>query len=597
MADTIVHRLLANATARPSSIAYYAKRQGRWQPTSWRRFVEEVKTAARALISLEFGIGDRVAILGFNRPEWAIFDLASMMVAGVPAGIYTTCSADEVAYIINHSEAKVVLVEDEQQLAKVTARRDQLPRLSTIVMMRGVEPPAGYPGVLGWEQFEARGATASDEEVDRRIEAIQPADLATLIYTSGTTGPPKAVMLSQHNLCWTASKMIEIGEIDSSDCTLSYLPLSHIAEQMGTIHLPATAGCTVYYAEAFDRVADNIKEIRPTVFFGVPRVWEKFYSALNSKFSAASGIKKVLLQRSRTICAEVSRRRDAALPIGRILDLEYRIAKRLVIDKIKTAVGFDRVRSCVTAAAPISTEILTFFSSIDLPVLELYGQSEGTGPTSTNLPGKCKIGTVGLPMPGVEVKIAEDGEVLVHGPNVFIGYLKDPEATRETIQEGWLRSGDLGTLDAHGYLTITGRKKEIIITSGGKNITPRNIEEALKKSELISEAMVIGDRRKFLTVLLTLNAASVAEFQRGAVVTATSPETALTQELQRVIDQINTGLARVEQIKRFTIVAKPFSIESGELTPTLKIKRSVVAKNYSREIDAMYEADEPSVGS
>jgi long-chain acyl-CoA synthetase len=593
MADSIPSRLLAHVKIRPSSVAYYARRGDLWQPTTWRRFVEEVRLAARALAALGFAKGDRVAILGVSRPEWTIFDHAAMMAGGVPAGIYTTCSAEEVHYIVAHSEAKVVLVENQHQLDKVLTKRAELPALVAIVMMRGAQPGAAHPDVLSWEQFEARAQEVDDQELTRRVELIQDDDLATLIYTSGTTGPPKAVMLSQRNLCWTADQLVASGGGTDHDCSISYLPLSHIAEQMATIHLPATAGSTVYYAESLERLADNIKTSRPTVFFGVPRIWEKFHAGLSAKLDQASGFKRVLLRRAREVCAEVYRRSDAGLPLGRVLRLQYAIAQRLVTNKIKAAIGFDRITRCVTSAAPISREILEFFVSIDIPLQELYGQSEVTGPTSLNMPGACKLGTVGRPLPGVEVKLGDDGEVLVRGPNVFLGYLKDDVATREALQDGWLHSGDLGAVDSDGYLSITGRKKEIIITSGGKNISPRNIEEAIERSTLVGESMVVGDRRKFLTALVTLDEEAVTAFH-GAISSGGDAEGKVRQEVQRVIDEANRQLARVEQVKRFTILPKRFSIDGGELTPTLKIRRSVVVKKYHAEIEAMYAGADPS---
>ena len=597
MVDTIPRRLLANAATRPTSIAYYAKHQGSWQPTTWLRFGEEVRTAARALMALGLGKGERVAILGFNRPEWTIFDHAAMLAGGVPAGIYTTCSAEEVHYILHHSEARAVLVENEDQLAKVLVRRSELPELRAIVMMRGAQPPGGSSAdVLGWEAFEARAEGVQPSALEARLDAIQPEDLATLIYTSGTTGPPKAVMLSHHNLAWTADALLSTDpdREGNEDYSLSYLPLSHIAEQMGTIHLPATVGSAVYYAESMERVADNLKDARPTVFFGVPRIWEKFYAALSARLAAATGVKKLLIQRCRKVCLEVHRRRGAGQPIPAALQLQYRLFQRLVTDKIWKAVGFDRARHCATGAAPLATEILEFFASLDLRILEVYGQSEGSGPTSLNRAECGKLGTVGPALPGVEVKIAEDGEVLLRGPNVFLGYLKDAAATAETIQNGWLHSGDLGSIDEQGFLSITGRKKEIIITSGGKNITPRNIEEALKQSALISEAVVIGDRRKFLSVLITLDEAAAKEVRAEQRTPGESESQALTRRVQSLIDEVNPKLARVEQVKRFTILPGALSIEGGELTPTLKIKRSVVAKKYAKEIDAMYEAGEAS---
>jgi long-chain acyl-CoA synthetase len=594
MVDTIPRRLLANGTTRPSAIAYFAKSQDAWQPTTWKRFIEEVRTTARALIELGLGKGERVAILGYNRPEWTIFDHAAMMAGGVPAGIYTTCSAEEVRYILHHSEARAVLVEDAAQLAKVLAHRAELPELKAIVMMRGAQPPADRQDILAWDDLEQHAAKVSEAQLDERLDAIEQADLATLIYTSGTTGPPKAVMLSHGNLAWTASTLIAIDRGGTDDCSLSYLPLSHIAEQMGTIHLPATIGSSVYYSESQEKVAANIKEVRPTVFFGVPRIWEKFYAAMTAKLGAATGVKKVLLERSRKVCLEYHRRLGAGLPIGWALGAQYRMLTRMVSNKIKLAIGFDRIRHCITGAAPLSNEILEFFTSLDIPIREVYGQSEGSGPTTFNTPSQTKIGTVGPPLPGVEVKIGDDGEVLVRGPNVFMGYLKDPAATGDTLEDGWLKSGDLGSLDDKGFLSITGRKKEIIITSGGKNITPRNIEEALKQSTLISEAVVIGDRRKFLSVLLTLDEAAAKAVCEEPRQNGDSDKDALAKHVQRLIDEVNPKLARVEQLKKFTILPAALSVEGGELTPTLKVKRSVVAKKYAREIDAMYEGAEPS---
>jgi len=588
-ADTIPYRLLAHARVRPSAPAYYAKVGGRWQPTTWRRFVDECRTAARALIALGLGVGDKVSILGFNRPEWVILDHAAMLAGGASAGIYTTCSPDEVAYIVHHSGSRVVLVEDRAQYDKLAARRDQLPDLAWIVTMHGA-PAIDDPKVLSWDQFLARGSAVPEADLDARIDRLEPSQLATLIYTSGTTGPPKGVMLSHGNLAWTARALAELGEGNDRDCSLSYLPLSHIAEQMATVHMPATVGSTVYFAESIEKVPDNIKEVRPTVFFGVPRIWEKFHAGLTAKLGQAQGGKRRLLDWTRHVCAEVNRRRMRGAPLGRLLELQYRLARRLVIDKIKAAMGMDRARVCISGAAPIARDVLEFFASIDLVVYEIYGQSEDTGPTSYNLPGKTRLGTVGAAIPGVEVRIAEDGEICVRGPNVFLGYFKEPEATAETLIDGWLHSGDLGELDPAGFLTITGRKKEILITAGGKNVAPKNIEAGIKQCPLVSEAVVIGDRRKYLTALVTLDDAAAKTFLDGKPAGGTphtSPE--IHAAIQKTIDEVNNGLARVEQIKKFTVLARAFGIESGELTPTLKIKRKVVNQNFAPEIEAMYQ--------
>ncbi len=582
--DTIPHRLLRQAAERPSSVAYQAMVAGRWQPTTWRTYADQIRTAARALLALGFARGSKVAILGFNRPEWVIFNHAAMLAGGAAAGIYTTCSADEVQYIVHHSEALVVLVEDSAQLAKIKARRDQLPLLSKIVMMRGAS--ATGDDVLSWDGFLAIADGVAESTLDARIDMIEQADLATLIYTSGTTGPPKGVMLSHRNLAWTAKTLSAIGAGNDADVSLSYLPLSHIAEQMATIHMPATAGSMVYFAESLEKIPDNLKDCRPTVFFGVPRIWEKFHAVLGGKLAELTGAKKRLVEWARKVCTEVNEHRDRGERLPRLLELQYKLAQRLVIDKLKTALGFDRARTLISGAAPIAPDVLAFFASIDLPIREIYGQSEDTGPTSFNLPGRTRIGTVGPPLPGLECKLAEDGEILVRGPNVFLGYYKEPEATAETLTaDGWLQSGDLGAFDKDGFLSITGRKKEIIITAGGKNIAPKNIEAALKESPLIGEAVVIGDRKKYLTALITLDEAVARKLvAEGDYIQAP----AIRSAIQAQVDKVNEALARVEQVKKFAILERPFGIDTGELTPTLKIKRKVVAQNFAQQIDAMY---------
>ncbi len=619
--DLIPHRLLAQAETRPTAIAYQVKVDGRWQPTTWRGFADQVRLAARALMTLGFPRGGKVALLGFNRPEWVILDHAAMMAGGAAAGIYTTCSADEVQYIVHHSEAIVVLVEDAAQLAKLEAKRTELPLMKAIVMMRGapatgparqrsLAPSFSGPGerdVLSWDDFLAKAAATPEAALDARLDAIEQADLATLIYTSGTTGPPKGVMLSHGNLAWTAKALIDAGgrapsggsgkehghggleaaaEAAASDVSLSYLPLSHIAEQMATIHMPASTGSTVYYAESLEKIADNLKDCRPTVFFGVPRIWEKFHAAVAAKLVQVTGAKKRLVEWARKTCSAVNAKRDRGEELPRLLALQYALANRLVISKLKAALGFDRARLLISGAAPIAPDVLEFFASLDMPIREVYGQSEDTGPTSFNLVGKTKIGTVGPPLPGLECKIAEDGEILVRGPNVFLGYFKEPEATAESLEDGWLKSGDLGAFDRDGFLTITGRKKEIIITAGGKNVAPKNIEAAIKQSSLVGEAVVIGDRRKFLTALVTLDEDVARKLAPEASNVAEAPQ--IRSAIQVQIDLVNQSLARVEQVKKFAILAKPFGIDSGELTPTMKIKRKVVAQKYASEIEAMY---------
>ena len=590
MVDTIPKRFLDQAKTRPDRPAYFVKDNGVWRATSWQGYVREVVQAARALIALGFQPGQRVSILGFNRPEWVILDLAAMCAGGAPAGIYTTCSAEEVQYIAHHSESPLVLVENADQAKKVQSKRGELPHLKHVVAMKSATK---VPDAMSWEDFLARGDATPEKEVYDRVEALRPDDLATLIYTSGTTGPPKAVMLSHENLAWTSKVLRDLNEISHDGRVLSYLPLSHIAEQMATIHGPITGGAAVYFAESIDKVPENLKEVRPTLFFGVPRIWEKFHSAIAGKMREATGAKAKIASWARGVGAQVSDLKNRGQEPSGLLGMQYALATRLVFSKLKEAVGLSEATVLVSGAAPISKEVVAFFASLDLRIQEIYGQSEDSGPTSFNLKGRTKIGSVGVPLPGVEVKIADDDEILVKGPNVFLGYFKDEAATRETLDEqGYLHSGDLGKFDPEGYLHITGRKKEIIITAGGKNIAPKNIEADVKDHPLVAEAVVIGDRRKYLTLLVALDPEATKKHMAEKGLSGAPHESAeIRAEIQKQLDRINEKYARVEQVKKFTLLARPFAIDTGELTPTLKIKRNVVAKNFATEIDAMYAGE------
>ena len=586
--DSIPRRLFEQARNRPEAPAFYAKSGGVYRPTRYREYAAIVRRAAKALRALGVGPGKATCVLGFNRPEWVIFHVATMAAGGAAAGIYTSCSAEEVAYIVHHAEAPVVLVENQNQYDKIKRESEKLPLLKHIVLMQGA-PKIDDPRALSWEDFLAKGDELADSVIDESLDAIEPAGLATLIYTSGTTGPPKGVMLSHKNLAWTASIARQLVDSVPDDRLMSYLPLAHIAEQMFTIHGAISTGYTVYFAESLEKVPDNLKEVEPTLFFGVPRIWEKFHAGISGKMALAKGGKKVIAERALAVGKAFTAAKNRGEEPGLLLKAQHHIFDKMVYSKVKAAIGLGKVRVCVSGAAPISKEMLEFFSGLDLTVLEVYGQSEDTGPTSFNRPGKTKFGTVGPIIPGVDVKIAEDGEILVKGPNVFLGYYKEPEATAETLKDGWLCSGDLGALDAEGFLSITGRKKEIIITSGGKNVTPANIEGALKNHPLVSEAVVIGDRRKFLTAVLTLDPEAAQKFCADRGVAAPphkSPE--IQAEVQRAVDEVNATLAKVETIKKFTILPRSFAVETGELTPSLKVKRRVVAKNFSEEIEAMY---------
>lgn len=584
-ADTIPARLFARAKKTPYAPAYYVKSRGRWKPTNWRTYSNEVRAAGKSLMALGVGKKGAVSILGFNRPEWVIFDLAAMCTGAYAAGVYTTSSPEEVQYIVNHAESSVILVENELQAQKIAKERANLPHLKHVVAMRD----AGDLGdaVMSWDDFMAKGSETSDADFDEALLTLTPDGLATLIYTSGTTGPPKGVMLTHENLAWTAAQLQTLMRSEPDDCMLSFLPLSHIAEQIVTIHLPITAGGAAYYAESIEALADNLKEVQPTIFFAVPRVWEKFHAKLSDKLGEATGLKEHLVKWVRSTCTQVNKHKNRGEAVPLALGLQYKLADKLMLSKLKPAIGLSRARFCVSGAAPISSEVLDFFASIDIVVREVYGQSEDTGPTTLNVPGQTKLGSVGPRIPGVDVKIADDGEILVKGKNVFAGYFKDPEATAEALDGEWLHSGDLGEFDSLGFLSITGRKKDIIITAGGKNIAPKNIEAGLKDNRLINEAVVIGDRRKYLTALVTLDEEAVADMLNGKASQA-ADDPAVKDEVTKAVELVNSTLAPVEKIKKWTILPRNLSIETGELTPTMKVKRKSVNENFAVEIEAMY---------
>lgn len=595
--ETTATRLLEQARVIPDAPAYYTRQEGRWTPVGWRQYAEQARRVARALVALGLQPGQATGILGFNRPEWVLMELGTALAAGVSVGIYTTNAPAEVRYIAHHCEARLLLVEDLDQWRKVDAVRGELPHLDTVVLMAGTAAPpeSGPPRegfvTLSWQAFLARAEAVPDSVVEERVAGSAEDDLATLIYTSGTTGPPKGVMLTHRNLAWTARHaVVDLLGIQKDDTLLSYLPLSHIAERMFTVHGSVAGGYAVYFAESGERVAENLREVQPTLVFGVPRVWEKMYRAVAPRLAGAGGLKGWIARWALDVGGRISAFRARGEVPGVFLEWQYKVADRLVYSKVKPLLGLGKARYCVSGAAPISLEILDFFAGLDILIREVYGQSEDTGPTSFNQMGRTRLGTVGPAIPGVEVKIADDGEVLVRGPNVFPGYYKDPEATAETLVDGWLHSGDLGSLDADGYLRITGRKKEILITSGGKNISPNNLEASLKDLEGVADAMVVGDGRRFLTALLTLTpeATSAWATRYGVSEEALGQHPEVVERIRRGIEQANGQVARVQHIRDFRILPRPFSVEAGELTPTLKLKRRVVAERYGAVIEAMY---------
>jgi len=589
MEETVLKKLHDHARMRPQDPAYHVKQGGQWVATNWQDYCNEVRQTSRALIALGFKPNDKVCILGFNTPEWTIMALGGMLARGAAAGIYVTNAPNEVKYIVEHAEAPIILLEDESQWLKIKQIRDDIPTLKHVVMMKN-GPKIDDPMAMSWAEFLAKGNAVPDSQVDENLQAVKGEDLATLIYTSGTTGPPKAVMLS-HGAVYTNSRVAkDLFDLDPTDRQLSYLPLSHIAEQMFTIHAAAVNGYQVYYAESGLKVADNVREIRPTVIFGVPRVWERFHTAVANNLNQATGAKAKIAHWARGVGSQVTALRQQGKEPSGLLAIQYKLADRLVFGKVKNATGLAESKIAVTGAAPISREILDFFGSLDIRIYEVYGLSESCGVLTFNLPSKTKVGTVGVVWPTVELKLADDGEILAQGPTMMMGYYKDPVATAETLIDGWLYTGDLGSLDKDGFLSITGRKKEIIITSGGKNIAPKNIEAALTDQPIIAEAVIIGEQRRFLTALVTLEPGAAAKLAEhlGVPVAELHTHPGCLAEVQQGVDKVNSLFAKVEHVRKFTILPQNFSVEGGELTPTLKLKRRVIHKKYESEIEAMY---------
>ncbi|HEY5581768.1 MAG TPA: AMP-dependent synthetase/ligase [Rhodoferax sp.] len=584
-------RFLATAQQRGSAPAYYERGATEWQPTSWSSYAEQVQCAARALVALGVKPGEAVCILGFNRPEWVIMDIAAMMIGAVAAGIYWTSAAPEVAYIIDHSHCAVLLVENEAQWAKVAERRDALPRVQRVVMMRGAKADDAWQ--IGWNDFLALGEQKHQAEVARRLAALGPDDLGTLIYTSGTTGAPKAVMLSHGNLAWTAVTLSAAFESAPADRLISYLPLAHVAEQLGAIHNHVTVGFALYFAQSIESLGEHLKEVHPTIFFGVPRVWEKMHAGIAAKLAGATGSKAALARWALDVGQRWHASQLAGKSPGVWLQVQKALASKLVHQKVQKALGLDQARLMISAAAPIAPENLRFFTGLDLLIREVYGQSEDCGPTSISLVGSTRIGSVGKPLAGTQVRIADDGEILVRGPHVFQGYMGRPGDTAQTLVAGWLHSGDLGRFDEDGYLYVTGRKKDLLITSGGKNISPANIEAELMNLPLVEHAVVCGDGRHFLSALLTLKPDVLAAVLAGGGVSGVGGVGAcqhplVLAELQKGIDAINQNQAHVAWIRKFSVLAEPLSIETGALTATMKIKRKAVLERHRDVVDKMY---------
>ena len=567
--------------------ALRVKRNGSWRTTSWDEYRQQVRQVARALIAVGAQPGAGVCIIGYNCPEWFFADIGAIYAGTVPAGIYTTSSPEQCEYIANHCEAAVVFVENQEQLSKFLAIRGKLPNLKALVLMQGETNQAG---VHAWSRFLELGLRTPESELDKRAAAQSPDAMATLIYTSGTTGTPKAVMLSHDNLTWTAAAAASLVSGDSKDEVISYLPLSHIAEQIVSLHGPMVFGGCVNFAESMEKLGDALREVRPHYFLGVPRVWEKIQERIMAVGAKNPPLKKKIsawARRQGLAGGYAEQQRVARSPM-------YAIANALVFSKVRKTLGLDRARLLLTSAAPISRDTLEFFLSLGLPICEVYGMSECTGPATASIPTRYRTGKAGFVLPGAELKIAEDGEICMRGRHVFKGYFKDSLATADALdKDGWLHSGDIGVIDAEGFLQITDRKKDLIITAGGENVAPALVEGYLKGIPVVSQAVVVGDRQRYLSVLLTLNQERIKQDAEACGSAASDAESASKDEkflqfLQRKIDEVNARLARVQAVKKFRVIPKEFTVEGGELTPTMKVKRKVVTEKYKKEIDQLY---------
>ena len=601
MSDTVV-QMLEKAVADFNSMpAMKYKTHGQWQSISWSEYGDLSKQAGRAFMALGVEAKDGVSIIGYNCPQWVIAMMGAAYAAAWPAGIYTTCSAEQCHYITDHCDASVAVVENEEHLQKFLEVRGRLPKLKAIIMMFGSHDD---PNVYSWEEFLALAEKVPEDVLRIRTDAVQADDVAGLIYTSGTTGNPKAVMLTHRNSTWTTAQMMDQiapvlrsafgGQLPQEAKTgfhlLSYLPLCHVAEQGLTVFAPMVLGGTVWFAEGFDQLGDNLSEVRPHFFLGVPRVWEKIQAKMLAIGAQATPTQKKLIAWAKTHGAKYS----AAVQAGEKPPFFSRLVTEKLLAKARQKLGLDRSVLQFTGAAPIARDTLDYFASVGIPIYEVYGMSESSGPATVSYPGVCKPGKAGVVLKGAELKIAEDGEVLMRGGHVFAGYLKNEEATADTLDaDGWLHSGDIGTIDEDGFLQITDRKKELIITAGGENIAPQMVEGKLKAITLVDQAVVIGDRRKFLTALLVLDEESL----QTAAAELGSPATNLAEasqcdkfkaHIESQVAQVNTQLARVQTIKRWTLLENPLTPETGELTPTMKLKRRIIHEKYADEIEALY---------
>ncbi|MDM0015114.1 AMP-binding protein [Variovorax sp. J22P168] len=587
------------AKERPRDVALRQKEFGVWQPITWTEYADESRWFGLGLLQLGLAPGQALAVLSENRKEWVFAQMGAAMVRCVTAGVYPTSPAPELEYLLTLSDAPVIVCEDQEQLDKVLTIRDRLPHLRSIVMMdsRGLRR-YDTTGMHDFAEVVALGRRFESENATAAADAtVGPAldDIGLIVFTSGSTGRPKAAMMSWRGLGTAARGLNSVLGCTERDSLVSYLPLCHMGEQMFSLHIPIAFGAVVNFAESLRTVQEDLRELSPRIFFGVPRIWEKFHSSIQNKVREAGGIRLWLYRR-----AMLSLDDTAAIPRSQwsvVQRARWAIWYLLVLRALLNFLGLRRCRVAVSAAAPIAPEVLRFFRVLGVPIREAYGMTEASGAT-TMQPGEgSPVGTVGVPYPGVEVALAEDGEILIRGEVVFRGYLKNDEATREAIDaEGWLHTGDVGRWDdgpTGRELRIVDRKKDIMITAGGKNITPSEIENAMRFSPYIKEAIVIADRRHFVSALIQIDFETVSKWSEEQGVIYTTFRSLVENQkvrdlIQREVDQANSKMPQVQQIRKFHLLTKELDHDDGEVTATMKVRRKAVFEKYAQVIEEIY---------
>jgi long-chain acyl-CoA synthetase len=595
--ERTIHRMFLNRIAEGGdAVRYLVPGEGGYAPFTYRQTGDAAREIALGLMAAGVSRGHRVAILSGTRLEWCLADIGGILGGFVTVPIYPSSLPAQVEYILAHSRARVVFVEDETQHNKVAGIGARLPGPVSIVWLTG--DPGGNAGAISLSALRRRGrdfGATDPSALDRRAEEIRPEDDLTIIYTSGTTGPPKGVVTRHANYAFVVTAALEAVEVPRGSTFLQFLPLAHSLGRLEHF-LTFDAMAVSAFARSLQTVAEDLPAVRPEIMVSVPRLYEKFYARVISKVEEEGGAKQAIFRWALSAGREASRCRQRGEEVRGALAWKNAVADRLVFRKIRDRMG-GRLRFFISGGAPLAREVAEFLHALGVLILEGYGLTETSTVTAVNRLGRYKFGTVGKALPGTEIRTAPDGEILVRGPHIFREYFNDPAATREAIDaEGWLHTGDIGVLDEEGFLRITDRKKDILVTSGGKNIAPQNVENLLKNERYISQAFVYGDRKKYLTALLTLSPEEIAAWAAQKGLSERDPESLarhpdVLRMIRESVDGVNRGLASFEQVKKFVVLGKDFSQETGELTPTLKVRRKVVVEKYGALLDALYEGD------